>query len=116
MTDKIFNKNIQVEVKHLFYRLYPNLHGFETNEMYQNKEMGNFQMEQEDMKHTLHHGDAMNEDDQMNGLPFVVAASNDRMLASTRANKTLMKAFFGEEQVTEEYMTTLEEDTKSDFF
>lgn len=57
--------------------------------------------------------ETITEDEHMNGLPFIVAASNDRMLASTRANKTLMKAFFGEEQATEEYMGMLEEDTKA---
>lgn len=59
------------------------------------------------------HSETITEDEHMNGLPFIVAASNDRMLASTRANKTLMKAFFGEEQATEEYMGMLEEDTKA---
>ena len=76
--------------------------------MYHNKD--NFQMDHDEMKA---HAAGMQEDEQMNGLPFIVASSNDRMLASTRANKTLMKAFFGDEQASEDHMNMLEEDTKA---
>ncbi len=86
-------------------RLYPNLDRFDNG----NK----FEMDQKDFKYELHHGSVMNEEETMNGLPFVLAASNDRMLASTRANKTLMKAFFGEDQIDGDYMNMAEEDTKS---
>jgi hypothetical protein len=89
-------------------RLYPTLGRFEAG--------SGFEVDQKDLKYDLHHGSVMNEEESMNTMPFIaatMAAHNDRMLAGTRANKTLMKAFFGEDQIDEDYMNMAEDDTKS---
>lgn len=109
-----FRKNKKTNKKSMkLDGIYPNLNNYEQNDSYHGKTMSKFQIDQNDLNHGNLHGDALNDDEQMNTLPFIVASSNDRMLASTRANKTLMKAFFGEEQVTEDYMNMLEDDTKT---
>lgn len=79
-------------------RLFPNLSSFESSEQY--KEANNFRIDQDEPGYS----ETMSEADQMNGLPFI---------ATTRANRGLMNAFFSEEQVTDDYMHMLEEDTKS---
>ena len=85
-------------------KLYPSLNGF-GNEHY--KAGGDlFQREDADSQ-------AMQEDEHMmSGMPFMVASTNDRLMAGTKVNKGLMKAFFGDEQETDEYMTMVEDDTK----
>jgi len=75
---------------HLF-RIYPSLNGFESKDSYGSKE-AHFPMEE-----TMKHSETMAEDEQMGGLPFLVAASSDRMLASSRANRTLIKTFFDDD-------------------
>ena len=79
-------------------RLYPNLSNYELSEAY--KEATNFRIDQDEPGYS----ETMSETDQMSGLPFI---------STTRANRGLMNAFFSEEQVTDDYMHMLEEDTKS---